>query len=99
MDIQLLNGVPILSGIDVARLEIHPVCRVAGTEREGQWLCCELELSRKFSFCQDIVRAGPGAVIWTDPGAGDFDVVGDALDGGECLDHEGGEGDETARKC
>ena len=46
-----------------------------------------------------MIWTGPGAVIWTDPGAGDFNVVGDVLDGGESLYHMEGEGNGTASEC
>ena len=91
MNIKLLDGVPVLSGIDVARLEIDAVCRVTGTEREGQWFCGELEFSCQLSLCQDLIRTGPGTIVWANPRAGDLDVVGDVLDGGESLDHKGRE--------
>ena len=50
MHIQLLDGVPILSGIDLAGLEIDAGCRVVGSEREGQRLCGELEFPGKLRF-------------------------------------------------
>jgi hypothetical protein len=92
MDIKLLDGIAILGRIDVAGLEIDAVRQVSRTDREGLWLGHELEFSCEFSFCQDIVRTGPGTIFWTDPRARDFDVVGDVLDDGESLYHEGGEG-------
>lgn len=96
VDIKLLDGVSILSGIYVAGLEVHAIRRVARTDREGLRLCSELELPCKLSFCQDIIRTGPGAIFWTHPRTRDFNIVGDVLNGGESLYH-GREGGETAK--
>ena len=97
MDIELLNSVPVLSRVGVAGLEIYAIGRITGAEREGLWLCGELELSCKLSFCQDPVRTRPRTVIWTNSGARDLGVVGNVLDSGESLDHaRGGKpGDEA----
>lgn len=92
-----MDGVPVLSGIDTAGLEVDTVCRVTRTEREGQGLCGELEFSCKLSFCQDTVSTWPGTIVWANPGARDFEVGSDVL-GGESLNH--GEGREVEEeKC
>ena len=97
MDIKLLDCISILRGIDVAGLEVHAVRRVARTDGEGERLCHELQFSCKLSFCQDMIQTGPGTIFWADPGAGDFSIVCDVLNGGESLYHGEGKGGETAR--
>ena len=50
MDIELLDGVPILGGIDAAGLKVDAVCGITGAKRECQWLRGALEFPCKLCF-------------------------------------------------
>lgn len=84
MNMKLLDGIPILGGINTTRLEIDSMGRVTRTEGEGQRLCGELEFSCKLCFCQDMIWTRPRTIFWANPRARDFDVGGNVL-GGESL--------------